>query len=347
MLQWIRRLVSAACLLSIAAGHLQSGGLCAAVQGSQDTRAKSQQDEDSAPLNSLILLRTKSETRTAKEVVARIEAAARSALKSGAKDADLTSIRVQRTQDAFQVVTGVERWVVEITKTPYLEKDDIQSVEDLRTRRMLQIHQAAILITALPNADKPRDEMANSDEIVRLCRFAAEFVDGDTCGLIIPSENLIVSQSEGIVEQLRSAEPLKALREAGAMPVVSLPENDPELAAAAAEAKRRWPEFVRAYQEQRADTRDFAVKFTFAEGGQTESMWVTVISLDARQISGTLANDPVLVRNLRQGSRVQRKVSEITDWMYFRNDSLVGGYSVQVILNREKAKAPDGSKTPE
>ena len=75
--------------------------------------------------------------------------------------------------------------------------------------------------------------------------------------------------------------------------VVQLGADDPGLVAAAAEAKRRWPEFVAAFNEHRPG-RKCAVKYAAPiKGGGDEQIWIMVTTLGSGTISGTLGNAPV------------------------------------------------------
>src|SRR6185436_12321601 len=61
--------------------------------------------------------------------------------------------------------------------------------------------------------------------------------------------------------------------------VVQLGADDPGLVAAAAEAKRRWPEFVAAFNEHRPG-RKCAVKYAAPiKGGGDEQIWIMVTAL--------------------------------------------------------------------
>ena len=74
--------------------------------------------------------------------------------------------------------------------------------------------------------------------------------------------------------------------------VVQLGADDPGLVAAAAEAKRRWPEFVAAFNEHRPG-RKCAVKYAASiNGGGNEHIWIMVTALGSGTISGTLGTLP-------------------------------------------------------
>src|SRR5262245_2036309 len=59
---------------------------------------------------------------------------------------------------------------------------------------------------------------------------------------------------------------------------ISDPGNDPRFKAAEAEARRRWPEFVAAFNRREPNVA-YAVKARFTDGSATEWMWVQVQSI--------------------------------------------------------------------
>ena len=95
--------------------------------------------------------------------------------------------------------------------------------------------------------------------------------------------------------KLRGADPLDALDTGGPVPVVGIAPNDPRLLAAVREARRRWPEFVAAF-EQRDGAQIFSVKVPVREGKHTEYMWLSVSALEHEMIYGRLDNEPLAMK---------------------------------------------------
>src|SRR6187431_3674763 len=93
--------------------------------------------------------------------------------------------------------------------------------------------------------------------------------------------------------------------------VVQLGADDPGLVAAAAEAKRRWPEFVAAFTEGRPG-RKCAVKYAAPiKGGGNEQIWIMVTALGSGTVSGTLGNNPVEDIGLKPGDAVTIQTSDV------------------------------------
>src|SRR4051812_36038460 len=99
--------------------------------------------------------------------------------------------------------------------------------------------------------------------------------------------------------------------------VVQIDEDDPRMAAAVAEAKKRLPEFAEAFARAR-DGWQFSVQVPFAEKESEESefMWVAVFRVDFDAVHGTLLNDPEYVKGLKYDDVVRVPMERIIDWVY-------------------------------
>jgi len=114
------------------------------------------------------------------------------------------------------------------------------------------------------------------------------------------------------------------------------PGNDPRFKAAEAEAKRRWPEFTAAFNARKPGDI-FIVKARFRQGQNEEWMWVKVGSITGSTISGTLADTPSYVSNVKEGQSVSAQVADTDDWMYHKADGTeMGGFTDKVLQQIER-----------
>ena len=165
--------------------------------------------------------------------------------------------------------------------------------------------------------------------------LSAALTGSDCLAVWIPSRQRLYPFDSTIPDKLRSLDTLGALRKQKTVPVLGLAPNDPRLLAAVREARRRWPEFVAAF-EQRDSGQIFSAKIPLREKGRTEYMWVSVSALENGMIYGRLDNEPVKVKNLGVGSRVRVPVGDLHDWLYTRGDLLAGGFTIDVLANVPK-----------
>ena len=122
--------------------------------------------------------------------------------------------------------------------------------------------------------------------------------------------------------------------------VVTLPADDPNVAAAQHEAQTGWNAFVASFRADKPGlVHDVKVGLPTSAGNR-EHVWVEVTSIQGTTVKGTLANDPVADLGLKFGDKVSVKRSDVEDWAVFRgNDVVLGGFSIAA------SKAAQGSQT--
>lgn len=206
----------------------------------------------------------------------------------------------------------------------YLE-EALKEFSELRQKKVVREHKAFLAID-LQDPKAPRKSTKN-DCYRRMCRLAAEFVDDNCMGVYLPETGHLRPYDAKIKNALRSDRPLEEITEWDEAPVVLIEDDDPRLQTTVAEARRRWPDFVQAF-ERRGPNQEFGVKALFRDGEHGEWMWVAVSSIDGEAIQGKLGNEPVDVRSVREGDSVTVQASEVGDWFYNDGEQLVGGFSL-------------------
>lgn len=120
--------------------------------------------------------------------------------------------------------------------------------------------------------------------------------------------------------------------------VVEVHETDPEMNAAIAEARRRWPEFAAAFAGRKKGD-SFLAKYPFATTeGPLEHIWLEVTEITAdQQVIGNINNEPYGHIGHKLGDRVTVPSREISDWAYTRDGSKIieGGFTIKVMEKRE------------
>jgi uncharacterized protein YegJ (DUF2314 family) len=118
---------------------------------------------------------------------------------------------------------------------------------------------------------------------------------------------------------------------AGGVPMVKASDGDPRIVAATTEAKRRWPEFVTAF-EHPGGRKGFAVKHAFpTKDGSKEHMWVNLTAIHGNQIMGTLDDQPLADIGYKENDPVTLTVADVEDWVYVDSGKMVGGFSVAAL----------------
>jgi uncharacterized protein YegJ (DUF2314 family) len=123
-----------------------------------------------------------------------------------------------------------------------------------------------------------------------------------------------------------------------AQPAPEIGANDPEVIAAIAESRRRWPEFVKLFQEHRPNAMGAAfVSFPVSAGGK-ERVWVLISAIDGGVVRGSIYSEPQHNIERRRGDEVSIPVSEIDDWEYADYKGTFVGPFVEPLLVRLQAE---------
>src|SRR5207248_9378684 len=125
-------------------------------------------------------------------------------------------------------------------------------------------------------------------------------------------------------------------------PVVYVAADNPRMKAAVAEARRRWPEFIAAFEGRHRVARGasdgvFSAKAAFRDGEREEFMWVKVTAIENDVVFGTLDNEPGVVKNVRLGQRVKFPLSELNDWIYRQGKDLRGVFTIAAVRAAQQA----------
>ena len=331
-------LLSFALASSITISAPVTSGLARADEAKAAKKASPDQEgesEDEGPLLSIVLLQKKLPTVSEKSIAASIQKAWDQEVSVGddsKKDATDFVIKggpgfIIQCQDTFCMMI--------IASKPYLEADALDEVKELRTRKMLREHKTWLSLDLIGDVGK-KPAAEQEQEMNRIIRLAAEMIDKNTVGVLLPSENIVLPISDEVIAAMKGDDSLKALRKSSNAAVVGASGDDPKMLTATAEARKTWPDFVKAFRNKPENSESFSAKFPFDAPDQKEFMWVEVVSIKGDTVVGRLGNDPVWVKDLKLGDEVKMNVSELSDWMYLKDGEIVGGYTVKVLMEKQQ-----------
>lgn len=121
-------------------------------------------------------------------------------------------------------------------------------------------------------------------------------------------------------------------------PVVRLDGSDVEMNAAIARARSTLDDFLALSAHPPRGAHDFKLKVKFTDAHGVEHMWVTPFERHGHGFSGTLANEPDTVRNVRLWDEVRFERADITDWGYEMDGRQVGSFTVCVMFEHMRAE---------
>ncbi|HET6882003.1 MAG TPA: DUF2314 domain-containing protein, partial [Pirellulales bacterium] len=211
---------------------------------------------------------------------------------------------------------------------PYLnDADAAKSTKNLRVRQPLLEHRAWLSVDVIGCGDD-RESIAKA--YCYIGKLHAELLDDNCLAFFHPATGRIYSIDSGVEEKLCADDPLAALEENALAPVIEVSDDDPRMQAAVTEARRRWPEFVAAW-ESRGDNDSFAVKGAISDGENTEYMWLIVTAIENDIAYGRIDNDPLNVRGVKPGDVRRVAGAGICDWLYFEDGTMQGGFSIEAL----------------
>lgn len=218
---------------------------------------------------------------------------------------------------------------------PYVDNPEKEArrLKEMRQQKIMKEHKAWMSFDLLAPQNPAEPEKAECYR--RICSLAAQFADSVCLGVYFTEQRFLRSNDATLRDCLTSANPREEIKNWENVPVVTATKAD--LQNAVAEARRRWPEFVQAFGNRKPD-QPFSVKAPFTDGVHTEWMWVMVSEIRGETVEGELGNNPVDVKNLREGDLVQVQAKDIGDWIYAdERRNPVGGFSVAVLAKSSKA----------
>jgi len=117
-------------------------------------------------------------------------------------------------------------------------------------------------------------------------------------------------------------------------PVVNVPNSNPEMAAAIAKARATLPMFWASYEAPKTTETGHSLKVRFANPrNDGEHIWMAEVKkLAGGRYSGRFANQPRDLPGKHAGDLVEFTEADISDWMFMRNDKIVGGETIKPLL---------------
>lgn len=124
-------------------------------------------------------------------------------------------------------------------------------------------------------------------------------------------------------------------------PVYNVSAQDGEMNAAIASARSTLPEFYKHFQAPGAGETGFNLKLKVTDGDAVEHLWLGDLQGAPGKMTGVVGNDVERVTTVKAGQRIPIPEADISDWMYLRNDKIVGNRTALVLI---KQMSPEDAK---
>jgi uncharacterized protein YegJ (DUF2314 family) len=117
--------------------------------------------------------------------------------------------------------------------------------------------------------------------------------------------------------------------------VVSVPHDDLEMTIAMVKARSTFSDFLEAFVEKAAGVGNFMIKYPFEKDGSYEHLWLDKIGIESEHLIGFIGDKRMKTEEAAFGEKVKIAPYKISDWMYFVEGKMTGGYTLLVLLDRK------------
>ena len=120
--------------------------------------------------------------------------------------------------------------------------------------------------------------------------------------------------------------------------VISVEDDDAEMNSAIVKARETLPHFWQVFEKPERGESDFALKVKITDQRGTEHFWAIDIEKLNGKIKGTINNDPNIVKAVKLGSRIEIPEADISDWMYMREEKMIGNQTLKPLFKQMSAE---------
>lgn len=110
--------------------------------------------------------------------------------------------------------------------------------------------------------------------------------------------------------------------------------------AAMEKARATVADFLEAMRDKKG-TR-FSIKAAMKDGDQVEHLWLAVVGYTDGVFLGKVMNRPQVVKTVRFGEEVSVPREEISDWIFFNDEGMQGGFTENLLLEDDVASRGKG-----
>lgn len=116
--------------------------------------------------------------------------------------------------------------------------------------------------------------------------------------------------------------------------IVEFSDEDAQMNAAIAEARRTYPQFLAHFDAAPAqDSSNYLLKVGLpSAGGGHEHVWIDGLRRENGRLVGALANEPGDLPGMHVGSRIEIDDALVSDWAIITRAGMYGGFTQRVML---------------
>ena len=128
-------------------------------------------------------------------------------------------------------------------------------------------------------------------------------------------------------------------------PIVRVRAADAAMNAAIAHARETLTMFWASCDAPKPTEIGHALKVRFDVGAEVEHIWVSdVKKLSDGNYSGRFSNEPNNLPGKNIGDQAEFEQADISDWMFMRNEKIVGGVTIKLLLKSMPEEEADAMR---
>lgn len=272
-----------------------------------------------------------------------LDAAAVAHAVSRAWGSEVPESAVSASPPSFVVKAAPGRFAINSVDQPYFADSGKLAAElkDPTLAEAIRHHHAWLSVDWLENDDKADLRVIYQ----QISQIIVQLVRKDTLAIYSPDTDQFHLNDATLIGHLKSPDPLQDLVPAGltgaeaAGNTITINDDDPQLLAAQAEARKNWPAFIQAFKTRGKD-QYFAVKGRIIEGEASEYVWLQITDIDDTQVHGKLDSDPETLTKAKRGADLHIPIADVDDWLYSTGTGkdTQGGYTLRLFDELAQAR---------
>lgn len=306
----------------------------------EETEAKPSPDDEEAPMISLVQMRSRLRYLEPEVLAQALSQAWDLKIVADAENEEKFDGFVAGANPAFMVMVlqPVRAFfTIHNREISYFDEPEeiAESINNLRFAEIIRDHSAWLSVDFIGSSNT---ELSLDEAYRMIGKAIAALADDETLAVYCPEHRYFNLWSEELDHTLGGEDPLLIFKKEVKAAVIQVPDGD-SIEVAIAEARRRWPEFVTAFQTRAPEDTRFIVKAPFtSEDGDTEHMWLEVFGIEPEYVHGHLLNEPFHNKKLKAGSQVEVAVSDVSDWICpDAEENPMGNFTNQIV--RDSARS--------
>ncbi len=127
--------------------------------------------------------------------------------------------------------------------------------------------------------------------------------------------------------------------------VYSVTSDDDDMNNAIAKARSTYDSFLKAFAKSDSNVNSYTVKLRFSNGeNDVEHMWLSDLHARGDNFYGVLDSDPVSIKRVKWGDTIEIKKDSVSDWMYLKDNKMIGGFTIMVLYDKMSKSEKDAFK---